>query len=132
MKIGHFLDDENETLYNEFKAKGYSAEITGLISDKSIDVAKILSKSAKDFDGGYCLVGMIGNGDAFILRDPNGIRPGYWYEDDEVVVAASERAPIQTTFNLKWDQIKEITPGHAVIVRKNGETKEVFVELLRK
>jgi amidophosphoribosyltransferase len=126
-KIGHFLDDENERLYSEFKEQGYSKrEITDLISDQKIDIQKILTRSAKDFDGGYCLAGLIGNGDAFILRDPNGIRPAYWYEDDEVIVAASERAPIQTTFNLKWEQVKEITPGHAIIVRKNGETEEVL------
>lgn len=126
-KIGHFLDEENERLYQDLKQQGHSKqEITELISEERIDIKRILQRSAKDFDGGYCLVGMVGNGDAFILRDPNGIRPGYWYEDDEVVVAASERAPLQTTFNLKWDQITEIKPGHAIIVRKNGSTQEVL------
>lgn len=124
-KIGHFIDDENERLYLELKEKGYSKkEATALIADQ-LDVESILKKSAKDFDGGFNLVGLIGNGDAFALRDAKGIRPGYWYEDEEVVVVASERAPIQTTFNLKWEQIKEITPGCAIIVKKNGETREV-------
>jgi len=123
-KIGHFLDEENERLYQKFKDEGYSKkEISPLIAQNT-DVEDILKKSASDFDGGYAMAGLIGHGDAFILRDPNGIRPAFYYADDEVVVAASERPAIRTTFNIPFEEIKEITPGSALIVRKNGEVFE--------
>ncbi len=119
-KIGHFLDEENQRLFDMFKQQGYrNIQITEKISHH-LDIKKILRKSAEDWDGGYAMVGMIGNGDAFVLRDPNGIRPAYYYEDEEVVVVASERPVIQTAFNVVEDRVKEIEPGHALIVRKDG------------
>lgn len=119
-KIGHFLDEENEQLFQRYKRLGYqNREITGMIS-KNLDIRNILSRSAEDFDGGYAMCGLVGNGDAFVLRDPNGIRPAFWYSDDEVVVVASERPVIQTAFNLHFDQVQEITPGHALIIKQDG------------
>lgn len=119
-KIGHFLDEENEELFRKYKRLGYhSVEITDRIS-KKLNVKRILKRSAADFDGGYAMAGMIGNGDAFVLRDPNGIRPAFYYQDDEVVVVASERPVIQTAFNVKVDTVKEIDPGHALIIKKDG------------
>lgn len=126
-KIGHFLDVENEELFKKYKALGYTnAEITHRII-KNLDVAKILKRSAEDWDGGYTMSGLFGHGDAFVLRDPSGIRPAYYYADDEIVVAASERPVIQTAFNLHKHQIKELTPGHALIVKKHGEVSEQMV-----
>jgi amidophosphoribosyltransferase len=123
-KIGHFLDVENDRLAQIHRQLGYSEQqITPLIGEK-MDIRSILAQSAADFDGGYALAGMIGHGDAFVLRDPNGIRPAFWYADDEVVVVASERPAIQTAFHVKTDQIHELRPGHALIVRKNGTFTE--------
>lgn len=119
-KIGHYLDMENERLRGIHHQLGYNdAQITAIIEEK-LDVRSILQQSAIDFDGGYALAGLIGHGDAFILRDPAGIRPCFWYADDEVVVAASERPAIQTAFSLKVDQVNELTPGCALIVKKDG------------
>lgn len=124
-KIGHFLDVENQRLFDQFKKEGYeNRDITGMIAD-NLDIQRILSKSVRDFDGGYTMVGLIGHGDAFVVRDPNGIRPAYYYMDDEVVVAASERPAIQTSFNVHVDEVKEIKPGHALIVKKDGSVNEV-------
>ncbi|PRY52449.1 amidophosphoribosyltransferase [Arcticibacter pallidicorallinus] len=123
-KIGHFLDDENQQLFDQFKHEGHTnAEISRLIAD-NIDVAKILKRSAKTWDGGYTIEGIFGHGDAFVMRDPSGIRPAYYYQDDEIVVAASERPAIQTAFNIPIDAVKEIKPGHALIVKKNGQVSE--------
>ncbi len=119
-KIGHFLDKQNEKLYRHFKKAGHAKkDISDMISN-SLDIQKILKKSAKRWDGGYAMAGLFGHGDAFVLRDPSGIRPAYFYEDDEVVVAASERPVIQTAFNVPIGEIKEVTPGHALIIKKNG------------
>ena len=127
-KIGHFLDEENEALFHKYKRLGYgNQEITSMIS-KNLDIQNILSRSAHNFDGGYAMCGLIGNGDAFVLRDPNGIRPAFWYQDDEVVVVASERPVIQTAFNLTGNQIQEVTPGHALIVKKDGS---VSMDMIR-
>lgn len=126
-KIGHFLDKENEELYSQYKQLGFDeATIYSKIS-KNLDIEKILKKSSEDWDGGYAMAGLFGHGDAFVLRDPNGIRPAYWYEDDEICVAASERPVIQTAFNLKQDQIKELNPGSALIIKKSGEISEVQI-----
>lgn len=123
-KIGHFLDDENQQLFDQFKQEGHSnAEISRLIAD-NIDVAKILKRSAKTWDGGYTIEGIFGHGDAFVMRDPAGIRPAYFYQDDEIVVAASERPAIQTAFNIPIEAVREIKPGHALIVKKNGQVSE--------
>ncbi|WP_207422452.1 class II glutamine amidotransferase [Desertivirga brevis] len=130
-KIGHFLDDENQRLFDEFKKQGFSnREISHLIAD-NLDVAKILRRSAKTWDGGYTIEGIFGHGDAFVMRDPAGIRPAYYYIDDEVVVVTSERPAIQTAFNVPFDSVKEIKPGHALIIKKNGViTEEQFREPL--
>jgi amidophosphoribosyltransferase len=126
-KIGHFLDTEVQIIFDKYNAQGYSnKQITDFIAEE-LRVSTILRRSAKDFDGGYAMAGMFGHGDAFVLRDPNGIRPAYYYHDDEVVVIASERPAIQTTFNVHFDSIKEVSPGHAIIVKKNGEVKDRMI-----
>ena len=126
-KIGHFLDQENQYLFDKYDNKGYSnKEISGLIAD-NMDLQRILVNSAETWDGGYAMAGLVGHGDAFVLRDPCGIRPAFWYEDDEIVVVASERPVIQTAFNLKWEDIRELNPGHALIIKKDGSTFEKLV-----
>ena len=126
-KIGHFLDQENQLLFDHYDKKGHSnKEISGLIAD-NMDVQRILTNSAEDWDGGYAMAGLIGHGDAFVLRDPCGIRPAFWYEDEEITVVASERPVIQTTFNLKWEDVNELKPGHALIIKKSGETSEKMI-----
>lgn len=126
-KIGHFLDVENDELYQQYKALGYSNhDIYKRIAEK-MDIQRILKRASEFWDGGYAMAGLFGHGDAFVLRDPNGIRPAFWYEDDEICVVASERPVIQTAFNLKREQIRELTPGHALIIRKNGQTAEVEI-----
>lgn len=123
-KIGHFLDEENERLFKQFKKQGNNkAAISELIA-QNIDIVRILKDSSKKWDGGYAMAGMFGHGDAFVLRDPNGIRPVFYYVDDEVAVVTSERPVIQTAFNVSIEKIKELTPGHALIIRKNGEVGE--------
>ena len=120
-KIGHYLEYEVQNVFDENKPKGFSRkELTDIIEEK-IDIKKILTQAARDFDGGYVMAGMIGHGDSFILRDPNGIRPAFYYKDDEKIVVASERPAIQTSFNVPLDSIKEIPPAHALIIRKNGD-----------
>jgi amidophosphoribosyltransferase len=120
-KIGHFLDEENERIYRKYKEQGLDKKaITDYITD-NINIGDILQESAKKWDGGYVIGGMLGHGDAFVMRDPNGIRPAFYYMDDEILVAASERPVIQTAFNVSWDKVKELTPGHALIAKKNGE-----------
>jgi len=133
-KIGHFLDVENEILFEKYKALGYDYQkITELIV-QNLDIQSILKNSSVDWDGGYAMAGILGHGDAFVFRDPNGIRPAYWYEDDEIAVATSERPVIQTVFNVPLEEIKEVTPGSALIIKKNGEVfeKEVLTPLERK
>ncbi len=123
-KIGHFLDEENDRLYYDYKQKGISKlEATPLIA-QSMDIQRILFESAKKWDGGYAIAGMFGHGDAFVMRDPAGIRPAHWYMDDEVIVVASERPAIQTAFNIKWEDVKEIQPGYALIMKKDGTVSE--------
>ncbi|MCW5520934.1 amidophosphoribosyltransferase [Aureitalea sp. L0-47] len=126
-KIGHFLDDAVRKLYKQAKQKGLNKmEASPFIVDH-INVAKILKKSSKDWDGGYAMAGMLGHGDAFVLRDPAGIRPAYYYSDDEVAVIASERPAIQTVFNVPFESIHEVKPGHAVIIKKSGELSEELI-----
>jgi amidophosphoribosyltransferase len=122
-KIGHFLDDEVGDIYHRYKGNLTHRQISDKIREE-INIPQILKRSFKAIDGGFTMIGMIGHGDAFILRDPAGIRPAFYYVDDEVCVAASERSAIQTVFNAPIDEVKEITPGSALIVRKNGEIKE--------
>lgn len=122
-KIGHFLDVENRKLYKKFKAEGYEKrDITEHII-KNMKVHRILRNAAEDWDGGYAMAGMMGHGDAFVLRDPSGIRPAFYYYDDEIAVVTSERPAIQTAFNVPIEEIKEIDPGHAFIVKKDGSIK---------
>ena len=126
-KIGHFLDEENQELFNRFKPQGYNQQqITELIAN-NINIQNILTRSAEKWDGGYAMAGLLGHGDAFVLRDPSGIRPAFYYQDEEVVVVTSERPVIQTAFNAPIDSIHEITPGHALVVKKNGHVEENLV-----
>ncbi len=126
-KIGHFLDVENDELYAHYKALGYAkTDIYDRIQHE-IKIDKILKKASERWDGGYAMAGLLGHGSAFVLRDPNGIRPAFWYEDDEICVVASERPVIQTAFNLKEEQIQELQPGHALIIEKKGEVKEIEI-----
>ena len=123
-KIGHFLDKENDKLFKKFKEQNdKNYEISKLIQEH-MDVASILKESSKKWDGGYVMAGMIGHGDAFVLRDPNGIRPAFFYQDEEILVAASERSVIQTVLNVAFEDVQELKPGHALIVKKNGNVKE--------
>jgi len=119
-KISHYLDEENEDLYQLFKAEGFSKKDISALIARDLNIQRILTRATKDWDGGYVLAGMLGHGDAFIMRDPSGIRPAYYYADDEVVVAASERPVIQTAFNVPFENIKEIDPGTALVVKKSG------------
>lgn len=120
-KIGHFLDEENEMLYQKFKEEGFEKKKISLLIAEHLDVANVLRNASKHWDGGYVINGMIGHGDAFVMRDPSGIRPAFYYQDDEVVIAASERPVIQTAFNVPIEEVKEIAPGTALIVKKNGD-----------
>ena len=122
-KIGHFLDDEVLDLYYKFKQKGISKKEASPLIAKELNIQKILKRASKNWDGGYAMAGLIGHGDAFVLRDPAGIRPAYYYQDDEVVVVASERPVIQTVFNVKIEEVKEIERAHALIIKKDGTVK---------
>lgn len=132
-KIGHFLDDENQKLFDYYRSLGHgNVEITKLIAEQ-LDVANVLTRSAKNWDGGYTICGMIGHGDAFVMRDPAGIRPAFYYEDEEIVVVTSERPAIQTAFNIPIDEIKEVEPGHALIIKENGHVSmQMFKEPVEK
>jgi amidophosphoribosyltransferase len=130
-KIGHFLDVENDELYAHYKSLGYAkADIYARIQDE-IKIDKILKKASERWDGGYAMAGLLGHGSAFVLRDPSGIRPAFWYEDDEICVVASERPVIQTAFNLKVEDIQELKPGHALIIEKKGQVKEIEINAPR-
>ncbi len=125
--IGHRLDEENEKLFRQFKEKGYSKKDISPLIEKNLDLATILSKASRNWDGGYVMAGMVGHGDAFVMRDPAGIRPAFYYIDDEVVVAASERPVIQTVFNIRTDKVIELPPAHAVIIKASGDTSVVRI-----
>ncbi|MEO2063584.1 MAG: amidophosphoribosyltransferase [Christiangramia sp.] len=133
-KIGHFLDSEVRKLYKKLKKEGFSKKEASPHIAEQLNVAKILKKSSKLWDGGYAMAGLLGHGDSFVLRDPAGIRPAYYYKDDEVVVVASERPVIQTVFNVDFEDVQELPPGHAIITKKNGSTKikEIIEPLERK
>lgn len=133
-KIGHFLDDAVAKLYKQIKKEGYTKMEASAIIAERLNVGKILKKASKNFDGGYAMAGLIGHGDAFVLRDPAGIRPAYYYADEEVVVVASERPAIQTVFNVPFEAVKELDPGSAILVKKNGEMniKQILAPLERK
>lgn len=126
-KIGHFLDVENEEMYTQLKSQGYDNAAIYQRIGETLNIERILKNASADWDGGYAMAGLFGHGDSFVLRDPAGIRPAYWYEDDEICVVASERPVIQTAFNLKTEQIQELKPGHALIIRKNGKVSETLI-----
>lgn len=132
-KIGHFLDEENVNIYQKYK-EGYTKKEISKKIEKELDIQKILQNSSKYWDGGYVMCGLFGHGDAFALRDPSAIRPAYYYSDDEIIVVASERPVIQTTFNIHINKIKEIKRGHALIIKNDGtfSEKEVIKPLERK
>ena len=132
--IGHFLDDEVEELYRKLKEEGYTKQEASPFIAERLNIERILKRAAKYWDGGYAMEGMIGNGDAFVLRDPAGIRPAFYYQDEEVVVVASERPAIQTVFNVKYENIRELPPGNAIVIKKSGETaiKEILTPTVRK
>ena len=132
--IGHFLDQGVAKLYKKAKKKGLSKMEASAHIIENLNIEKILKKSAKNWDGGYAMAGLLGHGDAFVLRDPAGIRPAYYYKDDEVVVVASERPVIQTVFNVPFDDVKEIDPGNALILKKDGgmSISEILTPLTRK
>ncbi len=122
-KIGHFLDEENQRIFDKYKHKFSNEQITQVIEDE-LDVARILRRSCRDFDGGYAMAGVIGNGSSFVVRDPSGIRPAYYYADEEVIVVASEKPAIKSAFNINFKEIKEIKPGNALVVNKDGSFEE--------
>ena len=121
-KIGHFLEEEVAELYLQAKEKGLNKKEASSYIEEHLDIQKILKRSSKNWDGGYAMAGLLGHGDAFVLRDPSGIRPTYFYEDDEVVVVASERPVIQTVFNVDIEKVQELKRGNALIIKKNGNT----------
>ncbi|MFO1450781.1 MAG: amidophosphoribosyltransferase [Opitutaceae bacterium] len=122
-KIGFFLDEEHEDLYRYLRTRSLEgAEISRRISE-DLDIARVITRASKKWDGGYALAGMVGNGDAFVARDPAGIRPCHYFQNDEVVAFASERAPLMTSFDLTADQVHEVEPGHVVTIKKRGELK---------
>lgn len=123
-KIGHFLDEENERLYRKYKEQNFSKKDISPRIAKYLSLNNVLKNAAEDLDGGYTMAGMIGHGDAFVLRDPSGIRPAHYYKDDEILVVASERPAIKTAFNLPFENIKKIKPGHALTIKKDGRIKE--------
>jgi amidophosphoribosyltransferase len=124
-KMGHFLDDEVQHWFNYFKRDGHNnKELTALIAEH-LDIPRMLKRAAKGLDGGFALMGMVGHGDAFVMRDAAGIRPAYYYDDDEIVVVASERPAIQTVFNVNYQMIQEVKPAHALIIKKDGRVSEV-------
>ena len=132
-KIGHFLDEEVIDLYHECKMNGLSKRESSSVIAEKLDIGKILSRASKNWDGGFAMAGLLGHGDAFVLRDPAGIRPAYFYEDDEIVVVASERPVIQTVFNVPFEKVQELDPGKALIVKKNGQLSlEQIIEPLEK
>lgn len=133
-KIGHFLDDAVSKIYKDLKKEGYNKNECSPLIAKRLKVGKILKRAAKNWDGGYAMAGLLGHGDSFVLRDPSGIRPAYYYKDDEIVVVASERPVIQTVFNVPFESVKELDPGHAIITKKSGVTqiKKILEPLERK
>lgn len=133
-KIGHFLDDAVTDLYQECKQNGLSKREASPVIAEKLDITRILKRASKGWDGGYAMAGLFGHGDAFVFRDPAGIRPAYFYEDDEIVVVASERPVIQTVFNVSFDSVQELAPGHALIIKKSGQTSvsEIITPVVKK
>ena len=128
-KVGHFLDEENQLHFRNYKNEGYSNKDISPLIEKNLDVQKVLENASKDWDGGYTIAGMFGHGDAFVMRDPWGIRPAFYYYDDEIVVVASERPVIQTVMNVKYDTVKEVKPGEALIIKKDGSVSSKMIRV---
>lgn len=122
-KVGHFLDEENQRIFDKHKHQYSNEQITQVIEDE-LDVVRILKRSCRDFDGGYAMAGLIGNGSSFVVRDPIGIRPAFYYADDEIIVVASEKPAIKSAFNINFNAIREIKPGHALVINKDGSYAE--------
>jgi len=122
-KIGHFLDDSVRKMYKDFKKEGLTKQECSIKISEKLDLFKILKKASKKWDGGFVIGGLLGHGDSFVMRDPNGIRPAFYYKDEEIVVVASERPAIQTAFNLNINDIKELDPGSAIVIKNNGSVK---------
>ena len=120
-KIGHFLDDAVHKIYRDLKKEGYTKKEASPLIEKRLKISKILKKASKDWDGGYAMAGLLGHGDAFVLRDPNAIRPAYYFKNEEVVVVASERPVIQTVFNTSFESIEELEAGHSIVIKKSGK-----------
>jgi amidophosphoribosyltransferase len=125
-KIGHFLDEEVQRVFQKYKDQFSNREVSDII-ETELDLSRVLRRACKDFDGGYTMAGMTGSGSSFVVRDPSGIRPAYYYANDEIVVVASEKPAIKTAFNIDYEQIEEIQPGHAVIINKDGEFSHVSI-----
>ncbi|SFB00328.1 amidophosphoribosyltransferase [Flavobacterium swingsii] len=123
-KIGHFLDEEVTNLYQDCKNEGFSKREASAVIAERLDLVKILKRASKNLDGGYAMAGLLGHGDGFVFRDPAGIRPAYYYQDDEIVVVASERPVIQTVFNVDFEKVQELQPGNALIIKKSGKVSE--------
>lgn len=126
--LGHFLDGENQALFNLFKSRGYTNKDISPKIEESIDLQNVLKESCKKWDGGYAIAGMLGHGDAFVMRDPSGIRPAFYYNDNEIVVVASERAVIQTVMNVPFDKVQSVKPGYALIIKKAGEVSQKLIK----
>lgn len=127
-KMGHFLDSENQRLFDEYKHQYSNQEISEIIENE-LNLHRVIQRTCKDFDGGYAMAGLTGYGAAFVARDPNGIRPAYYYIDDEVIVVASEKPAIKTAFYAEYDNIEEVPPGHAMVIDKAGDlTIKPFTE----
>jgi len=132
-KIGHFLDDEVQRLHDWYKQDGYTKEELNQLIFKNLDMQRMLEKACRSFDGGYVMAGLIGHGDAFVIRDPSGIRPAFYYQDDEILAVASERPAIQTALDVHWTKIKELKPAHALLIKADGRvTEEAFTEARKK
>ena len=128
-KVGHFLDEENQLHFRNYKNEGLSNRKISPLIEKNLDVQKVLENSSKDWDGGYAIAGMFGHGDSFVMRDPWGIRPAFYYYDDEIVVVASERPVIQTVMNVKADAVNEVKPGEALIIKKDGSVSSKMIRV---
>ena len=133
-KIGHFLDDAVHKIYRDLKKEGYNKQEASPLIEKRLKISKILKKASRDWDGGYAMAGLLGHGDAFVLRDPSAIRPAYFFQNDEVVVVASERPVIQTVFNTKYEDIHELEAGYSIIIKKSGKvsTRPILEQRERK
>jgi len=122
-KIGHFLDDEVQQLFDHFKKVGYTNQEISEQIKEALNVSNVVRRAFKKVDGGYAMMGMIGTGEAFVVRDPNGIRPAFYYMDDEVVAVASERPALQTAFGVRFRNVHEVPPGHSFVIRMNGKVE---------